>query len=227
MNAVVNVEIARFNMIEQQIRPWDVLDTQILALLNTVPREQFVPSTHQALAFSDLEIPLTHPATQGQCMLAPRVEARLLQDLQLKPTDHVLEIGTGSGYMAALLAHLARRVTTVEINQTLAANARDALETAQIQNVDVILGDGSHVETWRKSGPFDVILLSGSVAALPMDWLAFLKPGGRLVGIAGHPPVMCATFTTKGENDSSNTTTPWDTIAPRLIGFPEPSKFSF
>ena len=208
MNAVVNAEIARFNMIEQQIRPWDVLDTHILALLNTVPREQFVPSAHQAIAFSDLDIPLLHPAAEGQCMLAPRVEARLLQDLQVKPTDHVLEIGTGSGYMAALLAHLARRVTTVEINQTLAANARDALESAKIQNVDVIL-------------------LSGSVASLPMAWLEFLKPGGRLVGIAGQQPVMCATFVTKGENDSSRTTTPWDTVAPRLMGFPEPSKFSF
>jgi len=227
MNAVVNAEIARFNMIEQQIRPWDVLDTHILALLNTVPREQFVPSAHQALAFSDLEIPLLHPAAEGQCMLAPRVEARLLQDLQIKPTDHVLEIGTGSGYMAALLAHLARRVTTVEINQTLAANARDTLESAKIQNVDVILGDGSQVDTWRKSGPFDVIVLSGSVAALPMAWLEFLKPGGRLVGIAGQKPVMCATFVTKDDNDSSQTTTPWDTVAPRLMGFPEPSKFSF
>ena len=227
MTAVVNVEIARFNMIEQQIRPWDVLDTDILALLNTVPRERFVPAAHQALAFSDLEIPLTQPARAGQSMLPPRLEARLLQDLKLKPTHHVLEIGTGSGYMAALLAHRAQRVTTVEINQTLASEARDVLEGQKIQNVNVILGDGSQPDTWRKSGPFDVILLSGSVATMPTAWLEFLKPGGRLVGIAGQPPVMCATFITKGANDSSQTTTPWDTIAPRLTGFPEPSRFTF
>ncbi len=133
MNAVVNAEIARFNMIEQQIRPWDVLDTHILALLNTVPREQFVPSAHHALAFSDLEIPLLHPAAEGQCMLAPRVEARLLQDLQIKPTDHVLEIGTGSGYF---FTYVIGRLSAVDIQLEFGNDHRGALVTARYQRVD-------------------------------------------------------------------------------------------
>ena len=227
MQAVVNTDQARFNMIEQQIRPWDVLNARVLETLSQVPRERFVPNQHKALAFSDLEIPLSDPIKASKMMLAPRVEARLLQDMDLQSSDHVLEIGTGSGYMAALLAQLVRRVTTVEIDQTLAAQARDTIEHANMQNVEVILGDGSFVETWSKSGPLDVILLSGSVATMPMAWLTHLKPGGRLVGISGQAPVMHATFITKGTHDSASTRTPWDTVASRLIGFPERSRFNF
>ena len=231
MSTVLDIDQARFNMIEQQIRPWDVLDKDVLAILGAVLREQFVPTAHKALAFSDLEIPLTQPSQAGLCMLAPRVEARLLQDLNIKPSDTVLEIGTGSGYMAALLAYCAKRVITVESNQSMAANARDNIEQANIHNIELLLGDGSQVSTWQALGPFDVIVLSGSVAAVPQAFLQHLKPGGRLAAICGQEPVMCATFVTRGEDGAQGATfshtTPWDTVAPRLQGFEEPSTFKF
>ena len=231
MSAVIDIEQARFNMIEQQIRPWDVLDKDVLAILGCVLREQFVPNAHKALAFSDLEIPLTQPSQTGLCMLAPRVEARLLQDLRILPTDTVLEIGTGSGYMAALLAYSAKRVITVENNQSMAANARDNLEQANVHNVELLQGDGSQVGTWEAFGPFDVIVLSGSVAAVPQTFLQHLKPGGRLAAICGQEPVMQATLVVRGEDSAQGATfshtTPWDTVAPRLQGFDEPSGFTF
>ncbi|UFS57110.1 protein-L-isoaspartate O-methyltransferase [Comamonadaceae bacterium M7527] len=230
MSAVIDIEQARFNMIEQQIRPWNVLDKDVLAILGRVLREQFVPSAHKALAFSDLEVPLAQPSQAGLCMLAPRVEARLLQDLHILPTDTVLEIGTGSGYMAALLAYNAKRVITVENNQSMAANARDNLEQANVHNVELVQGDGSQVSTWSAFGPFDVIVLSGSVAAVPQAFLQHLKPGGRLAAICGQEPVMQATLVVRGEDGAQATfshTTPWETVAPRLQGFDEPSGFTF
>ena len=231
MPAILDTDQARFNMIEQQIRPWDVLDTDVLAVLNAVPREDFVPTAHKALAFSDLEIPLLQPSKPGLCMLAPRVEARLLQDVEIKAGDNVLEIGTGSGYMAALLAYRAKRVITVEINQSMAANARDNIEQANIHNIELVQADGSQMDTWAAFGPFDAIVLSGSVAAVPQELLQHLKPGGRLAAICGHEPVMCATFVTRGEDNAQGATfsqtTPWDTVAPRLQGFKEPSTFKF
>ena len=143
----MNIEQARFNMIEQQIRPWHVSDTTVLGLLSTVKREDFVPTAHKGLAFADLEIPLLgsgeESLAKGQCMLAPRLDARMLQDLAVRPTDTVLEVGTGSGYMAALLASMAQRVITVEINAELAAQARTNLRDAGIQNVEVRQADGA------------------------------------------------------------------------------------
>jgi protein-L-isoaspartate(D-aspartate) O-methyltransferase len=229
MTAPANLEHARFNMIEQQIRPWDVLDAQVLALLATVKREDFVPLAHKALAFVDMEIPLLGSEDEamknGHCMLPPRVEARLLQDLQLKPTDKVLEIGAGSGYMAALLAHRAQRVITMEINPELAKMARANLQKAGIANAEVREGDGSH--GLAAEGPFDAILLSGSVAEVPAALLAQLKVGGRLGAITGTEPVMRATFITRTGESSYTTAQPWDTGAPRLMNFPEPSRFNF
>ena len=217
----MNIEQARFNMIEQQIRPWDVLDADVLHLLAVVKREDFVPLAHKALAFVDMEIPLGH----GQCMLAPRVEARLLQDAAVQKHEKVLEIGAGSGYMAALLAHRAQRVVSLEINPELAAMARTNLQQAGIHNAEVRQFDGANGTPG--DGPFDVIVLSGSVAELPQALLAQLKVGGRLVGIVGDEPVMRATVVTRTGEASFTTSTPWDTVVPRLLNFPELSNFKF
>ena len=231
----MNYEQARFNMIEQQIRPWEVLDNQVLSLLAVVKREDFVPLAHRALAFVDMEIPLTaqlrkHP---GQCMLAPKVEARILQDLAVQKHEKVLEIGAGSGYMAALLAHRAQQVITLEIDPELAERARDNLQKAGIYNAEVRTGDGAANFTQAVSssdplrGPFDVIVLSGSVAEVPTALLNLLKVGGRLSAIVGFEPVMRATLITRVADSAWHTTQAWDTVAERLLHFPEPSTFSF
>ncbi len=217
----MNIEQARFNMIEQQIRPWDVLDTHVLQLLATVKREDFCPLAHKALAFVDMDIPLGH----GASMLSPKVEARFLQDLGVHKHEKVLEIGTGSGYMAALLAHRAQRVISLEIVPELAQSARANLQKAGIHNCEVRVADGS--KDLSVDGPFDVIVLSGSVAHVPAQLVALLKPGGRLAAVVGQEPVMRATFVTKVQDGSTQTIQPWDTIAPRLQGFAEDSKFSF
>jgi protein-L-isoaspartate(D-aspartate) O-methyltransferase len=220
---------ARFNMIEQQIRPWEVLSPQVLDLLSRIHREAFVPAAHRALAFADMELPLTHPAVDGQCMLAPKVEARLLQDLDLKPTDKVLEIGSGSGHMAALLACLSHSVVSVEIDPVLASTARENLRNAGITNVEVKHADAvaQGFAACSVNGPFDAILLSGSVAEIPPALLALLAPGGRLAAIVGHEPMMRATIVTRTGDASFQTAQPWDTVAPRLLNFPEASSFRF
>lgn len=217
----MNLEQARFNMIEQQIRPWDVSDAEVLHLLSVVKREDFVPLAHKALAFVDMEIPLPG----GQCMLAPRVEARMLQDLALHKHETVLEVGAGSGFMAALLAHRAQRVVSLEINPELAALARANLQKAGIHNAEVRQADGS-VGTHSES-PFDAILLSGSVAEVPHALLAQLKVGGRLMAIVGEEPMMQATLVTRTSETQYRTTTPWDTVAPRLLNFPQSPRFTF
>ncbi len=220
---------ARFNMIEQQIRPWEVLDANVLALLDRVHREDFVPPAHKALAFADMELPLNHPAVEGQAMLAPKVEARLLQDLTLKPTDKVLEVGTGSGHMAALLAGLAQRVVTIEIDEALARLARDNLRKAGITNVEVRHADAATngFAACATDGPFDAIVLSGSVAEIPSALLALLAPGGRLAAIVGFEPMMRATIVTRTGDAAFQTAQPWDTVAPRLRNFQAPSRFQF
>ena len=231
----MNYEQARFNMIEQQIRPWEVLDNQVLSLLGVVKREDFVPLAHRALAFVDMEIPLTTALQQhpDQCMLAPKVEARILQDLAVQKHEKVLEIGTGSGYMAALLAHRAQQVITLEIDPELAERARDNLQKAGIYNVEVRTGDGAANLTQAVSGndplrgPFDVIALSGSVAEVPPALLNLLKVGGRLSAVVGFEPVMRATLITRVADNAWRTTQAWDTLAARLMHFPEPSTFSF
>ena len=225
----MNIEQARFNMIEQQIRPWDVLDADVLHLLSVVKREDFVPMAHKALAFADMEIPLRgsgeEAMRQGLCMLAPRVEARMLQDMAVQKHEKVLEIGTGSGYMAALLAHRAQRVISLELDPELVKMARDNLNRAGIRNVEVRQADGS--KGALVEGPFDVILLSGSVAEIPHKMLEQLKPGGRLMAIVGDIPVMCATLVTRIGEAEYRTTQGWDTVAPRLLNFPEHPRFNF
>ena len=217
----MNIEQARYNMIEQQIRPWEVLDQGVLSLLAVVRREEFVPPAYRALAFMDTEVPLP----EGQCMLAPRVEARLLQELRLQPQDSVLEVGAGSGFMAALLAHQAQRVVTLESRATLAAMARANLQRAGIANTEVIEADGAGGLPAR--APFDAIVLSGSVAEVPSSLLAQLKDGGRLVAIVGQEPVMRAVLVTRVADRQYKRVELFDTVAPRFDHFGEPKRFTF
>jgi protein-L-isoaspartate(D-aspartate) O-methyltransferase len=176
---------------------------------------------HKALAFVDMEIPLPG----GQVMLAPRVEARMLQDLGVQKHEKVLEIGAGSGYMAALLAHRAQRVISLEIDAELAALARSNLQRSGVHNAEVRHQDGSIGVP--AEGPFDVILLSGSVAEVPANLLSSLKTGGRLGAIVGFEPMMRATFVTRLGESQYRTLQPWDCVAMRLRNFPEPSGFHF
>ena len=217
----MNIEQARFNMIEQQIRPWDVLDTSVLELLAVVKREDFVPSAYRALAFVDTEVPLPG----GQCMLAPKVEARLLQELGVHKHERVLEIGAGSGFMAALLAHRAQHVTTLEIDPELAELARANLRRAGVLNVSVVTADGS--QGYAADGPYDAIALSGSVAEVPTALLAQLKVGGRLAAIVGQLPVMRAVLLERSGEQGVERRVLFDTVAQRLRGFDEPSRFHF
>jgi protein-L-isoaspartate(D-aspartate) O-methyltransferase len=217
----MNIEQARFNMIEQQIRPWEVLDQGVLSLLAQVRREEFVPPAYRALAFVDTEVPLP----EGQCMLAPRVEARMLQELRLAPHESVLEVGAGSGYMAALMARQAQRVFSAELRPALAAMARANLQRAAIGNVNVVEADASAATI--AGGPFDAIVLSGSVAEPPPSLLALLKDGGRLIGIVGQEPVMQAVLVTRVADRQYKRVELFDTVAPRLSGFGEPKRFRF
>lgn len=217
----MNVEQARFNMIEQQIRPWDVLDTSVLALLSAVRREDFVPAVHKAQAFMDLDIPLG----QGRFLLAPRVEARLVQDLSLSKRDTVLHIGAGTGYVTALLAHKAQRVIGLESDAALATAARANLRNAAVNNAEIVQADG--VTGYVAQAPFDAILLTGSVAKVPQNLLDQLKTGGRLLAIVGDEPVMQATLYTRVSDTQFSSQALFDTVAPRLTGFVEPSRFQF
>ena len=217
----MNLEQARFNMIEQQIRPWNVLDDQVLHLLSVVKREDFVPLAHKALAFVDMEIPIGH----GQRMLAPRLEARLLQDAAVQKHEKVLEIGAGSGYLTALLAHQAQRVIALEIQPELAAMARTNLQKAGIHNAEVRQFDGAVGAA--AEGPFDVIVLGGCVAEVPQNLLTQLKVGGRLLAIVGQDPVMRATIVSRTGEAAFSTRQPWDSAAPTLLNFPVPSPFRF
>ena len=217
----MNIEQARFNMIEQQIRPWDVLDAGVLSLLAIVRREDFMPAAYKALAFVDAEVPLG----QGQLMLAPRLEARLLQEAQVQRHERVLEIGAGSGFMAALLAHRAQSVISLERVPELAVMAAAHLRRAGVLNASVRELDG--VRGLPDDGPFDVIMLSGSVPEVPQVLLDQLKTGGRLLAIVGQEPMMRAVRFTRQSDTVLQTEELFDTVAPRLTGFAEPTRFAF
>jgi protein-L-isoaspartate(D-aspartate) O-methyltransferase len=218
----MKTEQARFNMIEQQIRPWNVLDPSVLELLAVVKREDFVPAAHRSLAFMDTEVPLP----EGQSMLPPRVEARVLQELAVQRHERVLEIGAGSGHMAALLAHKALSVRTLDKRPTLAASVRDNLKRAGVLNADVVVADGS--QSASCAGPWDVIVLSGSVASVPAWLFDQLKLGGRLMAFVGDQPVMRATLYTKvAVSGPCRSEVLFDGVAPRLEGFGEPKRFKF
>ncbi len=228
MPYIMDTELARFNMIEQQIRPWMVLDPSVLSLLATVRREDFVPPSMRSLAFTDTQIPLTPGDPAGPRMLEPRVEARLLQELNVHRHEKVLEIGTGSGFMAALLAHRAQQVVTLDCRPELARLARENLRRQGLLNVSVVeVTPEQGARGLPAEGPFDAILLSGSVAEIPRVLLEQLKVGGRLVAIVGREPVMSAQVVTRAGDGAWNTRSAFETLAPRLQGFAEKPAFVF
>jgi protein-L-isoaspartate(D-aspartate) O-methyltransferase len=217
----MNLETARFNMIEQQIRPWDVLDQDVLDLLSVVKREEFVPAALRSLAFVDTELPLPG----GQSMLAPKLEARFLQELEVKPDEIALEIGAGSGYMAALLAHQAQRVTTVEILPELAQLAQANLARQGFRNVTVVQGNGA--SGWTSAGEVDVLCVSGGLDVIPRSLLLQLRVGGRMAAIVGRAPAMQAQIITRRRDDACETVTLFETCVAPLIDAPQPSRFQF
>ena len=217
----MNIEQARFNMIEQQIRPWNVLDQEVLDLLHVVKREAFVPAAYQNLAFADVEIPLPG----GEVMLNPKIEARMLQELNLKKHENVLEIGAGSGYMAALMAHRARQVTTVEISPEIKALAEQNIAKAGIANVTVAEGNGAL--GWEQGGPFDVIVISGGVESIPEALLKQVKVGGRIAAIIGRSPAMTAVIVNRVSETGYDTVTLFETNVRPLSGAPSVSRFTF
>lgn len=217
----MNFEQARFKMVEQQIRPWKVLDPQVLAVLGSVPREVFTPEQYQFMAYVDEEIPLPG----GHVMLPPRIDARLMHDLELTGTESVLEVGTGSGYRTALLAHRAREVLSLELDPVMAEAARRHLQAAGVHNARVVQADGAQGPV--QGAPFDAIVLGGSVAEVPQALLNQLKVGGRLIAIVGSAPVMQATLYTRTDERQFSSTALWDTSIPALQNFAQPSRFHF
>lgn len=217
----MNIEQARFNMIEQQIRPWEVLDQDVLNLLSVVKRENFVPAAYRNIAFADLEIPLPG----GERMLAPRVEARVLQELAVSKQETVLEIGTGSGYMAALLAARGRSVKTVEISAELAAFAEQNLAANGVSNVQVVTGDGAL--GWPEGGPYDVICVSGGLPVMPQEFLEQLKIGGRLAAFVGAAPVMKAQIVTRVDEKQFRVSDIFETLIAPLKNAVHPPRFKF
>ncbi|MCU7799981.1 MAG: protein-L-isoaspartate O-methyltransferase [gamma proteobacterium symbiont of Lucinoma myriamae] len=187
----MNFEIARHNMIEQQIRPWNVIDPVTLDALDAIPRENYVLEAMKESAFSDVELPIGH----DQVMLFPKIEAKILQSVQVQKTDTVLEIGTGSGYMTALLAHLADKVCTVEIHEQLSLQAQEKLAAEGFDNVTFVVADAA--KGFDQNAPYDVIILTGSVPQLPESFKQSLKKGGRLFAVIGTAPVMEATLITR------------------------------
>ena len=217
----MNLEIARFNMVEQQIRPWEVMDADVQELLYAVKREEFVPSKYCALAFADAEIPVGH----GAFMPSPKIAARALQVLKLRKSDRVLEIGAGSGYMAALLAAHGERVWSVEIVPELAQLARDNLARQHITNVTVELGNG--VRGWGQHAPYSVIMVSGGLPSLPKELLSQLKVGGRLFAVVGLAPAMTAQLVTRVAEDAYSTQALFETELTPLVDAPQAARFVF
>jgi protein-L-isoaspartate(D-aspartate) O-methyltransferase len=222
----LDLERARQNMVEQQIRPWEVLDQSVLDLLLLVRREDFVPPPYRLLAFTDMEIPLRIDGVDtGECMFAPKVEARLLQELGLRAHEHVLEVGTGSGYMAALVAHRAQHVLTIEINPRLAAFGAANLARNGVRNAHVLTGDGAR--GWPAKAPYDAIIVSGGLPVLPPELPAQLKIGGRLAAIVGEAPVMSAQIVTRVAEAAFETLKLFETFAKPLVNAPRPPSFRF
>ena len=217
----MDVEQARYNMIESQIRTWEVLDQTVLDTLFGIKREDFVPEKYRPLAFVDMEIPIGH----GEVMLAPKLEARLLQELTLEKTDRVLEVGTGSGYSTALLAALAGHVYSVEIHPDLSEAAAAKLAAHGIANVTLEAADAAL--GWTRHAPYDAILLTGSVPLLPAPLRGQLAPGGRLLAVVGDPPVMTARLTTCVTEGVYNETGLFETCIAPLRNVPQPERFVF
>lgn len=216
----MNVAQARFNMIQQQIRPWEVLDERVLDLMQGLPRENFVPATYQNLAFADISIALAH----DQIMMPPKAEGRLLQALQVKATDTVLEIGTGSGFVTALLAKCAKQVYTVDIYEDFVKAAQGKLAALNLNNVQFGVGDA--VEGWKALPRYDVIAITGSVPVLKTHFQEQLNIGGRLFVVVGEDPVMEALLITRVGEQQWSTESLFETSLPALIGAPIPKRFA-
>ncbi len=222
----MNLEQARTNMVEQQIRTWEVLDQDVLDLLYTVPREEFVPPSYRNLAFTDMEIPLAKGAGAGQRMWAPKMEARVLQELAVKRSDRVLEVGTGSGYLTALFAHRAAQVCSVEIDPALAAFGKANIARHGVDNVTLETGDGAR--GYAKWGPYDVVVLGGSVPVLPRALLESLAPGGRVFAVVGEAPVMTAKiFTCSAPGAYAAPVELFETLLAPLANCEQPPRFRF
>lgn len=216
----MNIEQARFNMIEQQIRTWEVLDQGVLDLLTQVPREEFVPPAFRKLAFADMNVPLAH----GQVMMQPKLEARLVQSLDIQPQDTVLEIGTGSGYLTALLAKRARHVYSVDLYADFSAEARAKLGKHGIGNVTLETGDGA--QGWAQHGPYDAIAVTGSLPLFSEAFQRQLKTGGRLFMIVGSSPAMEALLITRLGKEQWLRESLFETDIPALINAPQPPAFT-
>jgi len=222
----LDVEKARFNMVEQQVRPWDVLDQTVLDLLMVVKREDFVPPQYRALAFTDMEIPLrVDEVDTGEAMWDPKMEARILQEVAVKRHETVLEIGTGSGYFAALLAHKAQQVVSVEIDPRLHAFGSGNLKRAGVHNLRLECGDCSR--GWPARGPYDVIVVTGSLPVVPDTLRAQLKIGGRLAAVVGDDPVMSAQLIVRVTDTSFDTVRMFETRIKPLRNAERPSSFRF
>jgi protein-L-isoaspartate(D-aspartate) O-methyltransferase len=217
----MNVEQARTNMVEQQIRPWEVLDQEVLDLLYVVPREDFVPEKHRSLAFSDLELPIG----EAERMWAPKIEARVLQALNVRKSDRVLEVGTGSGYLTALLSHRASHVFSVEIKPKLAAFGRANLERHGAENVTLEAGDAAR--GWPSHAPYDVIVLTGSTPVLPGAFVEQLSSDGRLFAVVGEPPVMTARIVSAAAPGAWRSTDLFETLIAPLVNAERPPRFRF
>ncbi|NNM81818.1 MAG: protein-L-isoaspartate O-methyltransferase [Burkholderiales bacterium] len=217
----MDFEQARYNMVEQQIRPWEVLDKKVLGLMMEVRREEYVPAAYRELALADLEIPIGH----GESMLSPKLEAKIIQEVGLRKSDRVLEIGSGSGFLTALLAEGGQHVYSVEIEPALSAMAAENLKAHHVTNVTLEIGDGA--AGWESHGPYDVIVLTGSVPVLPENFQKSLHLGGRLFAIVGEDPIMRATLVTRTGPDTWHTEDLFETSAPRLRNVQNPSKFVF
>jgi len=217
----MNLDAARHNMVESQIRTWSVLDERVLALVERAPRQDFVPPAYRNLAFADMQLPLGH----GQVMMAPLVEARLLQSLAVKPTDKILEIGTGSGYVTWLLANLGKHVHSVEIFADLSAAAQQKLATHKIANAVLEVGDAA--AGWERHKPYDVIFITGSLPILPDSFKASLAPGGRLAVIVGQSPAMEAKLIRRLDVHTFAETSLFETGLPALVNAKQPERFVF
>ena len=212
---------ARHNMIEQQIRPWEVMDQRVLDVLQAVPREAFVPGGYRGLAFADIEVPMGH----GEVMLAPKIEAKLLQALAIQPTDRVLEVGTGSGYLTACLARLGGHVVTIDLHADFTEQARGRLTELGIGNVEYLTGDVFATEL--AGAPFDAIAVTGSLP-LPSDRLeGLLNDGGRLFAVVGEPPAQEAQLVTRVREGVLRRENLFETVIPPLQNAPRPEAFVF
>ncbi len=218
---MTNVELARFNMIEQQVRPWDVLDTQVLDLMEAMPREAFVPNGYENVAYADIDIPIAH----GEVMLAPKYVGRMLQALNLHESDIALEVGCGTGYITALLGKACRQVFSVDIHQDFVDLTATNLKSQDINNVTLETGDAA--QGWNAHGPYDAIFISGSVPVLAESFQKSLNRGGRLVAIIGDGPVMQATLITRTAVDEWREEILFETVIPPLLNAAKPQRFVF